>query len=415
LLSTQPLKIDQTMRYFTPFLLAMLLVALFLRVEFIFTILYLLVAIRVLATLWMRRAVRQLSGQRSYVNRAFTGDRVAIQLTVRNGGWLPLLWVEIDESLPLNLRAAPFERRVISLGSHETWSTGYALLCQRRGRYAIGPTTLRTGDPLGLAQHELTLGGREDLIVYPRVVPLAKLGLPTRSPLATLPTASPIFEDTSRLLSVRDYRRGDPPRRVHWRATARIGNLVVKQYQPAIARETMICLDLHEEGYTTARYRHDAVELAIVVAASLANHAIVREGLPVGLTTQPLALAPGARSAGPDHRPNLRLPPRHERAQLVRILESLAEVELTTDPERPFAALLRRDWLDLPWGGTVVAITGRADASLTEALLQLRRGGLAVALVLVGATGAATEPGWSAPSGVPVYTIRAERDLEVLA
>ena len=111
------------MRYFTPFLLALLLVALLLRVEFILTIFYLLVAIWVLTTLWMRRALRQLSGERRYVNRAFTGDRVEVRLAVRNGGWLPLLWVEIDEAMPLNLRAAPFERRVSALGSHETWTT----------------------------------------------------------------------------------------------------------------------------------------------------------------------------------------------------------------------------------------------------------------------------------------------------
>lgn len=410
------------MRYFTPFLLLLLLVALLFRVEFFFTILYLLVAIRILSILWMRRAIRQLAGERRFVNRAFTGDRLPVRLTIRNGGWLPLLWVEVDEALPLNLRAAPFERRVIGLGPHESWSADYALACTRRGRYALGPTTLRTGDPLGLARHDLRLGEPEEIVVYPRVVPLAALGLPTRSPLATLPAVSPLFEDPSRLRSVRAYRPGDPPRRIHWRATARTGQLTVKQYQPAIARETLICLDLSEEGYSTSRYRHDAIELAIVAAASLANHAIVREGLAVGLATQAPDQALAARGAGPDDRPNLRLPPRRERAHLVHLLETLAEVELTTDPARPFAALLRRDWLELPWGGTVVAITGApaggqgGDDALADALLHLRRGGLAVALILIGGarlSGAAPE--WAPPPGVPVYHVRAERDLAVIA
>lgn len=402
------------MRYFTPFLLLLLLVAVLLRVEFMLAIVYLLVAIRALATLWMRQAARRLAGERRFVRRAFTGDRVEVRLTIRNGGWLPLLWVEVDETLPLHLRAAPFERRVIGLGARAAWSAEYALICQRRGRYLVGPTTLRTGDPLGLARHEVRLGDPEELIVYPRVVPLARLGLPTRSPLATLPAVTPIFEDTSRLQSIRAYQRGDPPRRVHWRATARTGQLVVKQYQPAIARETMICLDLAESGYSNARFRHDAVELAIVVASSLANHAIVRDGLPVGLTTQPPPLAPGARQ-GPDDRPNLRLPPRHERAHLIHLLETLAIVEMTADPARPFADLVRPDWLDLSWGGTVVAITGRADPALAAALLQLRRGGLAVALVLVGAARGGDEDGAALPPGVPVYTIPGERDLEALA
>lgn len=401
------------MRYFTPFLILLAIVAVLLRAEFILTIVYLLLAIRLLAYLWMRQAVRKLRGQRRFSKRAFTGDRVEVRLAIRNDGWLPLLWIEVNETLPLNLRAAPFERRVISLGSHDTWTTEYALPCHRRGRYLVGPASLRTGDPLGLARHDLRLGEAEELIVYPRIVPLAQLGLPTRSPLATLPATSPLFEDASRLQSVRAYRPGDPPRRIHWRATARTGQLVVKQYQPAIARETMICLDLSMHSYGNARFLHDAIELAIVVAASLANHAIVRDGLPVGLATQPPDLAPNARS-GPDERPNLRLPPRHERAHLVSLLETLAVVEMTADPARPFLDLLRRDWLDLSWGGTVVAITGRVEPELVGALLQLRRGGLAVALVLVGDT-SATSAEVTLPPGIPVYNIRSERDLEVLA
>jgi uncharacterized protein (DUF58 family) len=210
---------------------------------------------------------------------------------------------------------------------------------------------------------------------------------------------------------VRAYQRGDPFRRVHWPATARTGQVMVKQYQPAIARETLICLDLCEDDYA-ARYRYDAIELAIVVAASLANHMTVREGLPVGLATQAPASTPGRLAGGRD---DIALPPRKERAHLTHILEVLAEVEMITGDTRPFTALLRRERMALSWGGTVAVVTGRGSAALSDALLQLRRGGLAVALILVGIArptdGAAD---WSPPPGVSVHCVSTIRDLEAL-
>ncbi len=388
------------MRYFGQFLLLLLLVALFFRVEFFFTILYLLAGIYLLSRLWMRGAARQLRGARAFVDRAFTGDRVPVRLTLHNDGPLPLLWLEVDEQLPVEVRAAPFERRVLTLGGRARWHCDYTLICSRRGRYSVGPTTLQTGDPLGIARQTLRLAPRDDLLVYPRVVPLLRLGLPTRSPLATLPATAPLFEDSSRVIGTREYQRGDPLRRVHWTATARVGQLVVKQYQSAIARETQICLDLREAGYA-ARGRYDAIELAIVVAASLANHLIVHDGLPTGLTT----LAPERATI---------LSPRKERAHLIGILEMLAEVQMGGGETPPLTALLRREQLGLSWGGTAVVITGRGDHALTEALLGLRRGGLALAVILVGAPRHGKDGDWNPPPGVIRYHVDALSDLEVL-
>lgn len=397
------------MRYFSQFILLLLLVALFFRVEFFFTILYFIAAIYLLSRFWMHGAARQLQGKRHFVDRAFTDDRVPVRLTIHNNGPLPLLWLEIDELLPVEIRAAPFERRVITLGGRESWHCDYTLICYRRGRYSIGPTLLQTGDPLGIARQSLRLARRDDLLVYPRVVPLPRLGLPTRSPLAVRPATAPLFEDASRIVGTRDYQRGDPLRRIHWTATARTGQLVVKQYQSAIARETQICLDLREDGYAP-RARYDAIELAIVVAASLANHLIVREGLPVGLTTLTYEAPTGYGQVRA-----FTLPPRKERAHLTHILETLAEVRMITTEAPPLTTLLRRERLGLSWGGTIVIITGRGDDTLTDALLGLRRGGLALAVILVGAPHPSGERGWTPPPGITHYRVNALRDLEVLA
>jgi uncharacterized protein (DUF58 family) len=241
------------------------------------------------------------------------------------------------------------------------------------------------------------------------VLPLDRLGLPTRSPLASLPVPTPLFEDPTRVVGVRAYQRGDSPRRIHWSASASAGTLLVKRYQPAIARETLICLDLAQANYSFQRL-HAASELAIVTAASLANHIIVREGLAVGLATQAFDPLAGAVRT-------FVLPPRRERAHLIGLLEVLARaqtVERAADPQ-PLPTFLRQQCHTLPWGSTVVVITGAETAELDDALLYLRAQGLAAALILVMPQPPEAEDRRRAAAlGMPVHTVWGEMELEQL-
>jgi uncharacterized protein (DUF58 family) len=235
------------------------------------------------------------------------------------------------------------------------------------------------------------------------VVHLPRLRLPTRSPLAALPARMPLFEDPARVSGVRDYQRGDSPRRIHWSATASAGRLLVKQYQPAVARETMLALDLNLDGYE-GRRRRDASELAIVAAASLANHIIVRERLAVGLAAE--AMDPLTHT-----RERFFLPARSERAHLINVLEVLARVRLA--PGVPLGEVLRRERPRLAWGSTIVAITGRADEELLDALAALRHGGFAVSMLLVQAPELAPlTRERAALLGISIRTIWREQDLE---
>jgi uncharacterized protein (DUF58 family) len=241
------------------------------------------------------------------------------------------------------------------------------------------------------------------IIVYPRVVSMQKLGLPTRSPLVALPSRFPLFEDPARVMGVRDYQRGDSPRRIHWTATASANRLLVKQYQPAVARETLICLDLDGDSYGQ-RQRYTATELAIVVAASVANHIVVREGLSVGLATE-------AFDSVLEETTQFYLPPRSERAHLMNLLEVLARVQITSPA--PLTSVLRRASTGLSWGATVLVITGRESSALFDSLVHLRRAGFAVALTLVQPARPSAELQKRADvMQVPVHRVWQESDLE---
>jgi uncharacterized protein (DUF58 family) len=391
------------MRSFVPFLLILFLIAAFLRVDFFFTIVYLLFAVYLLARLWTRRTTEHLRVERHFADHAFPGDKVVVDLVLQNSGWLPVPWLEVHESLPVELAVPPFYREVVSLAPRERRRFHYTLHCHRRGYYRVGPLAMQTGDLLGIVPQSQARAAPEHVIIYPRVVPLRQLDIPTRSPRVALPARSHLFEDPCRVMGVRDYQQGDSLRRIHWTATASAGRLLVKQYQPAIARETLICLDLDAEDYAR-RQRYAATELAIVVAASIANHIIVREELPAGLITE--ALDPLS-----DEQSQFILPPRSERAHLMSLLEVLARVQIVSGTS--FVDLLRRESVKLSWGSTLSVITGRESEELFDTLVYLRRAGFAVALILVQPARPSDALQKRADLlGVPVHRVWRERDLE---
>jgi uncharacterized protein (DUF58 family) len=394
------------MQYFVPFLVVLFVIAALLHIDFFFTIVYLFFAVYVASRVWMQHSVANVRVRRKYVNRAFPGDQVSVRVLVSNASWLPVPWLEVHESLPVRLATPPHHRQVLSLRPREQVALAYTLHCQRRGYYPIGPLTMRTGDLLGLLQPRQIEAASDHMIVYPRVVSLDKLGLPTRAPQVSLLARTALFEDPARVMGVRDYQRGDSPRRIHWTATASSGRLLVKQYQRSIARESLICLDLDHHDYGQ-RQRYTATELAIVAAASMANHIITRERLPAGLATEawdPLV----------DRQVRFILPPHSQRAQLMGLLEVLARVETTSDTS--FIDLLRRATLKLSWGATVVAITGSATEALYDTLAYLRRAGFAVALLLVQPGRLSSDlSARSDQMGVRVQRVWKEEDLEAWA
>jgi uncharacterized protein (DUF58 family) len=398
-----------------PILLGLFVLAALLRIDTYFTILYLLALTYVLGRMWARRAMEQLQTHRTLVNRAFPGEEIPVSLTVTNNGWLPVPWVEMHDSLPVDLISPPFYKRVISLAPHQTRNFTYTLTCRKRGYYIIGPMRWHTGDLLGFAPRLTAQREAEYVIVYPQIVPLQKLELPTHSPLASLPAPHPLFEDTSRVIGVRPYQAGDSPRHIHWTASAHNRTLLVKRYRPAIARETMICLDLDQEDYPFTRL-YAASELAIVTAASIANHVAVRESLPVGLATQ--AIDPLQNAAR-----TMQLPPGQERTHLMGILEILARAQTYSREQvppsdhplpLPFSEFLRDVAMHLTWGTTLVIITGRKVDALIDVIAYLKQQGLAIALILV-MPDAPSEivKNESEILNLPVYHVWQEEDLEV--
>jgi uncharacterized protein (DUF58 family) len=296
---------------------------------------------------------------------------------------------------------------VITLGGRASYQLQYTLLARQRGYYLVGPLLLQSGDLLGF-KRQLTSSFESDyLIIYPKIIPIAQLGLPTHSPQVTLPTPVPLFQDPARITGVQPYHPGDNPRHIHWTASAAAGQVLVKQFQPAIARDNAIFLNLDRTDYARYGYPDSAIELAITVAASLASHMLGFEKLPVGLATT--AFDPLSQE-----RRSFYLPPRKGRDQLIQILEVLARVQAATDIQ--FLDRLRREAVHLSWGTTLMVITSGESEELLETLVLLKKSGLQPTLALVQPPGRLqTRLERIQNLNLPVYRIQREKEIEVWA
>ena len=390
-------------RYLFFFVAALFAVAVLLREDFVFTLIYLLVGTFFLARWWGQRAFRSVTVQRRTPVRMFLGEKARVGVEIHNRSWLPVAWLQIHESLPPELTGNNPYRQVVTLRPRGEFTFDYWVNARRRGLYDIGPLTLYSGDIFGVVDQTRQSYATDRITVFPKIIPLAKVSLPSRSPLGTLPHTTPLFEDPSRVIGKRDYITGDSLRRVDWKATAVSGRLQVKNYEPSIDLQTQIILNLNAVDYAPRR-RFDDSELAIVVAASLANWVTGVRGS-IGLATN------GSDPLGEEGR-SLSPPPHSGRSHLMRILEVLARME--SAEIYPLVELLWQQRLHLPWGTTQILITSMVDDEVIDELFLARRAGIGSMIVMVGAP-----PGYRAIEGkaryfgFPLYNIQNEADLDI--
>jgi uncharacterized protein (DUF58 family) len=355
-----------------------------------------------LARLWNRlslagvRAERHLNG-----TRFFPGESIACTLQLFNRKPLPLPWVQLENDLPAGFRleepAGPPGAEAIRRSASLLWYRGITwklkLVGERRGYYPIGPLKITSGDFLGLYSRSRRAGGTEHLIVYPRIFPVDTRLIPSLYPIGEARAARRLFRDPTHTIGVREHFQGDGLKLVHWKATARRGDLQVKVLDATVAFNVAIVLAV--ESFRDNGVLADAdFELGISAAGSIAA-ALCERGSPVGLfvntrladTGQPVVIAPGAG-----------------RSRVTEVLEALAKV---TDRSSGSAAAFWEGQKErLTAGTTVIFILGRLPDLFSEQLADVRAAGFRRLVLLVGGHG---EP--ALPPDVPWRRIRQYGDL----
>jgi uncharacterized protein (DUF58 family) len=303
------------------------------------------------------------------------GSTAQVTLRVYNAGSVTTPTLRWNDAIPWRERQEAHELAPVRIGSakERTAVLHYELHPHRRGLFPIGPLVVEYSDPFGMARTVSACGDVDRLTVVP--------------PVSALPDGGPILVDgdgAAQLvqrravgndddLTTREYRSGDALRRVHWRASARHGELMVRQEEHRSHPDARIVIDTQLAGYPDAvpdsenwppAPHSDAFEWAVRMLASLAVH-LDESGFRVDVVESATAQVE-------------QIGERWEGGQRVEtFLTSLAAVRLLErHHELPTAAA---DAV-----GPTFAILAQPDAEVVDWVLRQRRPGQSGAVFAVG-------------------------------
>ena len=330
----------------------------------------------------------------SYAWTWLNGKWVSIRVrrnvvAARRGEWLdgtlsisnrsrvvPVVWTEIQEKSDMPEHGGEM---VISLprASYGEWPL--KTLCLQRGKYSLGPLAIVSSDPLGLFQKTRWFGEAQPFTVYPSIVKLPNFAVPS----SDLPGDATSRQHTQTVTpsagGIRDYMPGDSYSRVHWRTTARMGRLMVKEFEQEESAKVWIVLDM-EEGVHRGSGPESSEECAVTAAASIADK-YLQQGLPVGIT------------AVGDIELNLEPKPGLNQSDL--IMNGLAEIK--AKGSTPLSNVLRDNENFFNRYCTLVIITPSPDGEWIGSLTHLTQKRVQAAAVLLDGESFAAEVNGQGP------------------
>ncbi len=280
------------------------------------------------------------------------GDRLEEIFTLHNDAFVPILAAEIEDHSNLPGYNASTVRSVGGY-SRERWRQN--AISRRRGVFHIGPTTVRFSDPLGLFEVTCHYPYVREVLVFPPVLPNLVVQVPTGGGHGTTTSRQRDLAETAAIGGIRDYRPGDPIRRVHWPLSMHHGSFQIKEFDEEKGSDVWLALDL-DHAVHTGEGEESTLEYAIIWAASWAWH-LLRQGKGVGLYAY-----------GPER---TLLSPRRGVAQLRNILRALAPLQ--TQMDWPLRGLLREIRPVLGRSQSLIVITPSTDP---EWPIDLMRPGL---------------------------------------
>jgi uncharacterized protein (DUF58 family) len=215
--------------------------------------------------------------------RVFRYEWAKVELKLENRGVLPAFMLVLADASG-NLSVLKFRKIICTLGKGSWTIMSWQGYCAERGVFTLGPAMIRGCDPLGLFPFQLTAVETSQLYVYPVLCSIT-LKRPDGIPLGNMISPNPLYEDNTRCRSLRPYNRGDEPRRINWKVSARMsfghanmghtntstqhsGGLMVNEYETTALYPLMIFLNVDQNEYPVKK-QSIFIERAIEAIAAL--------------------------------------------------------------------------------------------------------------------------------------------------
>ena len=351
---------------------------------------------------WKSNALTGVTYERHFDRtHVFPDEPVVMTLSINNRKWLPLTWLQIRDQLPVAPEEASNFARIASIESgnytllnsfsiapYENKERRFILKFPRRGFKTLGPVTYQSGDIFTLYTIERTHDHRDTVVVYPRVWSLPELGLPAKEPFGPINTRRTLFTDPIKTRGIRDYQPSDRFRDVHWKATARRGELQTRIYDPSTGMTITLFLNVATMPRHWQGHFPELLEWAVSVTASMAYYG----------DQQKWAVGLYANGALPFSDQPLRVQPGRSPDQLIKILEALAAV--TEFATGSIEKLMSRESPALPWAATLILVTAVMTDEIWIELIRLKQAGRRLVVIYVGA-----EPLQETESSILLYHV----------
>ncbi|MGC4047419.1 MAG: DUF58 domain-containing protein [Armatimonas sp.] len=220
----------------------------------------------------------QYVAKREHASTGREGRRLTVHLKVTAKGGLPQTAIRVGDILPEALVRQEEAQALPPDWDGRQGTREYTIIPEVRGVFTLGPTKLEMSDPLGLFPFEAEIGEATEIVVHP--TPLFSRG--SVSGGAGVWGVRERDGNTRRgegmeFHGVREYRPGDPLRRVHWRTSARTGRLAVVEYERAYQQNLILALDLSKDS-VFGKGRETTLEYGIKIAATLAERTLTAGG-----------------------------------------------------------------------------------------------------------------------------------------
>lgn len=362
---------------------------------------YVLGLLVALGYLWSRWNVRGLKAEvRRLTPEVQAGQWLEEMVVVHNQSWLPKFLLEVHHLTDL---PGHINRRVVHILPHSSATFVGRNLCQQRGLFSFGLVHATAQDPFGLFSRQVRIGQPGSILIYPATLEIPHFLLPLGKVLGEGYLQGRTDRTSPEAMGVREYTYGESYSRIHWRSTARIGKLMVKDFdrEPAgPSAEVWLMLDMQasvQEGQGV----ESTAEYAITIAASIAKKYLDANR------------AVGLAAYGERH---YVLPADRGNQQWGRLWEALALVQ--AQGQLSLAEAVSSTLNRMGLNALAVVITSASKESLVAPFALLGERGIpAVAILLDGASfgghrGSAPAVDWLASAGVEGYVIRKGEEME---
>ena len=310
---------------------------------------------------WVRRLAESLQFKREMrYGWAQVGDRLEERFTLTNEFALPATWIAVHDQSTL-----PDHHSSVATGVDGSSTSQWKVhnRCTRRGVFTLGGTTLETGDPFGIYTLTLEDPTSSTLAVMPPIVSTPRFNIPSSGWAGEGRRNPRSLEETINASHTREMVPGDPMRLVHWKTTARKGNLFVRQADSTHAGDWWILLDLHKGSQVGAGW-DSTEEHGVILAASLISQGL-DEDHSIGLAVN-------------GSEPAWHVPRRNEYQQRA-LMKSLA---VASPSDMDLKDYLQRMGKSIGGRSSLLIVTANQDPAWTESLLSLTRRGILPAVFL---------------------------------